>query len=130
MRKASLPIVGALLLMGCRDAGYTGPRYSQEVTANTWNARVLRARGPVLVDCYATWCRPCRRMEPVVESVARDHTVYKLDGDRNRSITSKYGIHAYPTFLIFHNGRLARRLVGMQSERKLRAALARFDTGA
>jgi thioredoxin 1 len=129
MRKASLLLVGALLLMGCGEGGYTGPRYSQEVTANTWDARVLRARGPVLVDCYATWCGPCRRMEPVVESIARDHTVYKLDIDQNRSITSKYDVHAYPTFLIFHNGRLAKRLVGMKSERELRAALGRFDRG-
>ena len=82
----------------------------------TFEADVLNASEPVVVDFYADWCGPCRMMTPVVEQLAGEYagkvTIGKLDVDVNQEIAIRYGVMGIPTLGLFHGGKLVDRLVG------------------
>jgi thioredoxin 1 len=82
----------------------------------TFEADVLKAGEPVVVDFYADWCGPCRMMAPALEGLATELagrvTVGKLDVDVNQDIAIRYGVMGIPTLGLFRNGELADRLVG------------------
>lgn len=82
----------------------------------TFEADVLQARLPVVVDFYADWCPPCRMMEPVLERLAMEYsgrvTVGKLDVDNDQDIAIRYGVMAMPTLALFRGGKMVDRLVG------------------
>jgi thioredoxin 1 len=74
-------------------------------------------QGVVLVDLWAEWCGPCRRLAPTIDALASDYdgrvTVAKLDVDENPNIPSRYMVRGIPTMLIFKNGQLADTIVGL-----------------
>jgi thioredoxin 1 len=82
----------------------------------TFEADVLNASEPVVVDFYADWCPPCRMMTPVVERLAGEYagkvTIGKLDVDDNQEIALRYGVMSIPTLGLFQGGKLVDRLVG------------------
>ncbi|MBR3210607.1 MAG: thioredoxin [Bacilli bacterium] len=76
-------------------------------------------KGKVLVDCYATWCGPCKMLAPIVEEVAKENTsckFYKLDVDEAENIAKEYGIMSIPTLLLFEDGKLIQKHVGFLSK--------------
>ena len=78
--------------------------------------------GKVLVDCFATWCGPCRMLAPIIDEVAKensDYKFYKLDVDGSPNISKEYGIMSIPTLLIFENGNLKEKLVGFKTKEEL-----------
>jgi thioredoxin 1 len=81
-----------------------------------FEADVLQASEPVVVDFYADWCGPCRMMTPVVEQLAGEYagkvTIGKLDVDANQDIAIRYGVMGIPTLGMFRDGKLVDRLVG------------------
>ena len=81
-----------------------------------FEADVLKASEPVVVDFYADWCGPCRMMTPVVEQLAGEYagkvTIGKLDVDVNQDIAIRYGVMGIPTLGFFRDGKLVDRLVG------------------
>ena len=82
--------------------------------------------GKVLVDCFATWCGPCKMLSPIIDELAKevtDYSFYKLDVDQNEEISRKYGIMSIPTLLIFENGELKQTLVGFKSKAELKEIL-------
>ena len=79
----------------------------------------------VLVDFYADWCGPCQMMEPTIKSLASatDAAVLKVDVDQFQQLAGEYQVQGIPTLLVFVDGELADRMVGVQNEAQLRNAL-------
>ena len=83
--------------------------------------------GVVVVDFWATWCAPCKRLVPIVEKLADEFNgraiVGKLNVDENREIPMQYGIMSIPTLLFFKNGQLVNKSVGLIEEGRLRSMI-------
>jgi thioredoxin 1 len=94
------------------------------VSDKTFDDEVLKSSEPVLVDFFAEWCGPCKAMAPALEQVAAEQKgkvkVVKIDVDQSPAITTKYGIRAMPTLIVFKNGQVAGQHVGaLVQKRKL-----------
>lgn len=78
--------------------------------------------GKVVVDCFATWCGPCRMLAPVLEEISEEssYKFYKLDVDESEEKASEYGIMSIPTLLIFEDGKLVDKIVGLKSKDELK----------
>jgi thioredoxin 1 len=80
-------------------------------------AELIKSQKPVLVDFFATWCGPCKAMEPVVKDVAKTvgdkARIVKVDIDKQQQIARQYNVSAVPTFMIFKNGNAVWRHPGM-----------------
>jgi len=92
------------------------------VSDSTFEQEVLKSSEPVLVDFFAEWCGPCKAMAPALDQVAEEMTgklkVVKLDVDQNPGVTSKYGIRAMPTLILFKNGQVAAQHTGALVQKK------------
>lgn len=89
---------------------------------------VVRSAMPVLVDFTATWCQPCKMIEPIVKQLAEEWDgkvkVVKLDADENPDILMQYGVMGIPTLMLFKNGEVKERLTGFQPKEKLTAKVS------
>jgi thioredoxin len=99
------------------------------VTDETFQRDVLQTSGrPVLLDCWAPWCGPCRMIAPIVEQLAAEsqgrYRIVKLNVDENPQTAAKFQIQSIPTMLIFKDGKLVDRIIGAQPKRSIAARLA------
>jgi thioredoxin 1 len=97
------------------------------VTDETFEAEVLKADQPILVDYWAEWCGPCRMIAPILDEVAAEYAgrvkVCKLNVDENQGTPPKYGIRGIPTLMLFRNGNVEATKVGALSKSQLVAFL-------
>lgn len=96
------------------------------VTQDTFDEKVLKAKQPVLVDFWATWCGPCQMQAPILEDLAKevnDVIIAKVDVDDNQDLAMKYRVMSIPTLIVFHDGAPVVSAVGMQSKETLKDML-------
>jgi thioredoxin 1 len=96
-------------------------------TDSNFDAEVLNASAPVLVDFWAEWCMPCKILGPTIDELADTYKgkalVGKVDIDVNRDVAMKFAISAIPTVIIFKDGQPAKKFVGLTKKEDLAAAL-------
>ena len=93
-----------------------------ELTDDNFEQEVLSSDTPVLVDFWAEWCMPCRMLAPTIDELANEFTgrvkVGKVDTDSNRDVSLKFDINAIPTVLLFKDGEVLRKFVGVTSKQE------------
>ncbi len=101
----------------------------REITAADFDTEVLQSDLPVLIDLWAPWCGPCVMVAPIVDKIAERYAgrikVGRLNIDEAPQIAMRYGVRAIPTFLIFKDGEVAERGIGLQPEEQLAAVVDR-----
>src|SRR5690606_12414205 len=99
----------------------------KNVSDGSFEADLLQADGPVLVDYWAAWCGPCKMIAPLLDEASKEYagrvTIAKLNVDDNPDTAAKFGVRGIPTLMLFKDGKAAATKVGALSKSQLNAFL-------
>jgi thioredoxin 1 len=105
--------------------------YTIEANDGNFDQVVLQTAAPVLVDFWAEWCGPCRRLAPAIEALAEEYTtrarVVKLNVDAGPATARRYGIQGIPTLILFRDGAEKERIVGAAAKEAIAALIDRHS---
>lgn len=94
-----------------------------KITSKNFEEEVLNSEKTVLVDFFAKWCGPCKMMTPIVEEIKKEMEgkvkIYKIDIDEEQELAIKYEIMSIPTFIVFKDGKIEKKAVGMRDKEEL-----------
>jgi thioredoxin 1 len=97
------------------------------VTDENFKKEILESKVPCLVDFWAEWCGPCRRVGPIVEELAAEYQgkvkIVKLNVDQGQKTASSYGVMSIPTLMFFKDGKVAEQVVGAMGKAELKAKI-------
>ena len=115
-------------VMNTDNAEQTAVKKASKVEVlNTQNFDETISKGIVVVDFWATWCRPCLIQAPILDElsneISSDVKIAKLDVDKNKAIAAKFRVRSIPTIIIFKNGQAVERLVGVQQKSSLKSLI-------
>ena len=101
----------------------------QTLTDSNFDQSVIKSTNPVLVDFWAEWCGPCRRLAPTVDALASEFdgraTVAKLNVDENPNVPGRFAVRGIPTLLLFKEGQLAETIVGLRAKEDIAQMIER-----
>ena len=92
---------------------------SKKINSDEFNKEVLESRGYAFVDFYADWCGPCKMLAPIMDEIANETAVYKVNVDEEANLASKYGIMSIPCVILFKDGKEYKRNVGLTTKEEL-----------
>ena len=91
-----------------------------EISDSNFEETVLKSDKPVMVDFWAAWCGPCRMVGPIIDELSNEYAdkavIGKVDVDKNQEYAAKYGVRNIPTVLVFKNGEVVKRQVGVATK--------------
>lgn len=100
---------------------------AEVLTSQNFKEKVIEADKPVLVDFFATWCGPCKRVAPVIDEIAKEVEgsayVYKVDIDQSPDVAAAFMVSSVPTIIVFKDGKIANTAIGAQPKANLLALL-------
>ncbi len=98
-----------------------------ELTDSNFESEVIQSDVPVLVDFWAEWCQPCKMLAPTIDELAAEYDgkvkVGKVDTDANREVSVQFGISAIPTVILFKDGEIQKKFVGLTPKEQFKESI-------